>query len=199
MANRFKLSMQPNWGWRAEDAENNIVMTFREGLVNDTQDVKTPSYTSRDEVMRVPTLLSEMGDWLAVNHPMILRCNPAARCNAIELLGKEDFWVVLADALQTAETICTAQYLAMELTDYLRETPCELLSYDDKQTMIATIGGMSDDEATEVARIIRAYWQYRYDSQPIDEWARDVLWWAAFCPMELREGNMEVDDDGDIY
>lgn len=199
--NRYKIEMQPNWQWQLTDTENDIVMTFREGLVNETQKVTTPEYHNEKDVMRVPKLMSEMGDWLMRHHPLLCLCYSGARCTVIELLNKEDYWIVLADALQTAEHICTAIDLSVEVTDYLREDG-DILSVDDKQELLAIINNaLDDDDATEVGRIIRAYWRYRWDSQPINEWARDVLWWAAFCPAERREKlyDFDVDDDGDIY
>lgn len=54
-------------GWVCTDTENRIVVEWRQGLFNETQNVVMLDDYHGD-VMDLARLMREMGDWLAVNH-----------------------------------------------------------------------------------------------------------------------------------
>lgn len=59
-----KVEGLPNH-YMVEDCQSGIVCMFEKGKFNDTQEFRN---IPQDNIMQVPTLMRELGDWLRVNH-----------------------------------------------------------------------------------------------------------------------------------
>lgn len=66
---RYKLQQSKSVadGWVCTDTENGIVVEWRQGMFNETQNVVMLDDYHGD-VMDLARLMREMGDWLAANH-----------------------------------------------------------------------------------------------------------------------------------
>lgn len=57
--------------WIFTDAENGVVISFKEGYLNETQEVTFLDDIKHPDAMAIARILREMGDWLATNHPQV--------------------------------------------------------------------------------------------------------------------------------
>ena len=67
---RFQLqksTLQQGW-WVLTDKDNGIVCRFQEHKFNETQKMTGLEDFTQEQIMNMPTIMSEMGDWLATHH-----------------------------------------------------------------------------------------------------------------------------------
>lgn len=65
---RFSLKSGANLMWTVSDAESGVSIEFREGLYNETQKVNVPNNMQGNDVMKMASIMREIGDWMAENH-----------------------------------------------------------------------------------------------------------------------------------
>lgn len=185
---KYTLQRGKNFEWTCTDNESGLVITFREGMFNDTQNINIDNLKGIDSPMAIPSLLTGMTDWLAQNYACIVECNAVERGDAIRALMVEEYWKVLV-------TILNGHLLTNEDDD--QALMAELEDADDsvfeqwevdRDEMIYCADSLGPMEAHEVFAIVDAFWQMEA-AHDIDlrEWARDLLWWPAFLPQERRE------------
>ncbi len=174
---------------KVEDLETGFTITFRDGLFNETQRVTTPDNLTEEQIQHAATTMREIGDWLGANYPERCTCHAAARCAAIWTLSNEHYWLAMADALNGTlidwGDIGFAARLFYEMDDY-KDTAAadQWLNEAEKCNLLGSLSLISDEEAKEVIDIIYNFWHT--EDADIQEWARDVLWWPAWCPDELK-------------
>ena len=65
MKNRFKIDEPQQGLYIVEDTITGLVCMFEKGKFNETQDFRN---IPQSNPMQIPTLMRELGDWLAENH-----------------------------------------------------------------------------------------------------------------------------------
>lgn len=182
--------------WTVNDNETGFSITFREGMFNETQEVKNPD-TFPDDVdlaTWAARAMSGIGDYMAQEHPFIATCNICARRSALWILSHESWWVTLAAAcnslmIDEEEGDLTTQLL-MELDDYFNlshENPANL-GDREKNTLMGAVSLLNKDEAAEVFHIIHTFWHEYYENGcDTEKWARDLLWWTIWANQIISE------------
>lgn len=118
--NRFQLqksTLQQGW-WVLADKENGIVCPFQEHQFNETQKITGLEDYTQEQVLKMPTIMREMGDWLATHHyniamPPVQICIQQTEddeCQFVEHGEFPRFRVMIDDE-------CTAKELADALKD----------------------------------------------------------------------------------
>ena len=195
---RFTLTPNDDLMWTVCDKETGVIIDFREGLFNDTQDVRTPANMTADQMATLPTTMREIGDWMAQHHHDVAMCHPHHRAEALWTLAREEYWVTMVDAMKSLvidfDQNQAAQYLYDEIEDYLL---CEDNDLNAMQVhnLLGSISLLSNSAAWEVFMIILTYWRYKAADVDIWDWARNLLWWPAWTPMEILENDDENEQD----
>lgn len=185
---KYTLHRGKNFEWTCIDSESGLVITFREGMFNDTQNINIDNLRGVDSPLAIPHLLTSMTDWLVQNYPCITECNAVERADALRALMVEEYWKVLVDLLNGH--VLDSQDDDNSLLAVLDDADDSV--YDrwevDRDEMTYCADNLTAAEAHEVFAIVDAYWQMQatYDID-LREWARDLLWWPAFLPQERRE------------
>ena len=68
------------------------------------------------------------------------------------------------------------------------------LNEAEKTNLLGAISLLDDDEANEVINILYVFWTERHEADA-EQWARDLLWWPAWCPQDKREEEIVHDED----
>ena len=178
-----------NMMWTAV-GEHGISIEFREGLFNQSQKVSTPEGLTSEQVEKMPTYLREIGEWLAENHEEVVTCHPAARCHAIWTLDNERYWYAIADATKSLLVDASwpdnaSTFLYSEVEDYINFENGIGLDEKEQCNLLGSLSMLDDEEAMEVVNIVYVFWQH-YNERALEDWARELLWWPAWCPDELR-------------
>lgn len=195
---RFTLTPNDDLMWTVCDKETGVSIDFREGLFNDTQEAHTPANMTADQMATLPTTMREIGDWMAQHHHNVAMCRPHHRAEALWTLAREEYWVTMADAMKSLVIDFgrnqAAQYLYDEIEDYLL---CEDNDLNAMQVhnLLGSISLLSNGAAWEVFMIILTYWRYKAADVDIWDWARNLLWWPAWTPMEILENDDENEQD----
>lgn len=194
IAPRYTITRTKNCMCTVTDTTTGFAVTFLEGLFNDTQDVTTPDNLNEEQIKAAPTIMRELGDWVAQNCPDLAQCNPGARFRAICMLDVERYWLALADALNGLIIDAPADecnnVLFDEIDDYIRLHNGIGLNESEATNMLGSISLLSDDETKDVLQIVRAYWHHFADTVNAADWASELLWWPALCPQDLREADI---------
>lgn len=66
-----KSSKDPRW-WVLTDVEAQIVCRFKSRAFNETQQFTSLKDDTMYDILKLPTILREMTDWLTANHPDIV-------------------------------------------------------------------------------------------------------------------------------
>ncbi len=184
--------------WTVRDTESNVCLHFREGLFNNTQLIEVPATMTEEQSLHIPALMYEMGDWMAKEHPEVALCHSAERCTVLWMLANEGYWITLAAAMNSLMVDFgedkAAQFLRAEVEDYLEAENVADLSAAEMLNLRGSLSMLSGREAMEVINIVYVYWRYLTDSKSIETWARDLLWWPAWCPEELMYNDNEEDE-----
>lgn len=199
---RFTLSAGDNLMWTVKDHETGVSIDFREGLFNETQKVNLPDTLTKEQIEHLHTTMREFGDWMAINHEELCMCYVSARKNAIYLLSNEKYWMAMADAMNGLlidwPDDVLAEHLLAEMEDYAKLSNGVGLTDAEKTNLLGAISLLEEDEANEVLNILLVFWHERYEvgDNDVSKWARDLLWWPAWCPA-TSDDDLNSDEDGE--
>lgn len=190
--------------WTVSDKETGFSITFREGMFNETQEVKNPDTLPQVEDLASWTAraMSSIGDYMAQEHPYVASCDIYARRSALWMLSHESWWVTIAAACNSLmiseDEEDLATQLFMELDDFFNlshENPADLQE-NEKSNLLGAVSLLDEDEAMEVFRIIHTFWHEYYDADhDTEKWARDLLWWPAWANTVIDK--LEAEEYGD--
>ncbi len=196
MAN-FELAAADNMMWTVRDTETGITLAFREGLYNNTQHVVVPDTMTAKQTMHVPTVMREMGEWMAKEHLNVALCHSAERCAAIWMLDNAKYWVAIATAMKSPlvdfDEDGDVLHFMDELEGYLQREGVTLDAVG-RNDLIGCLSLLSDREVMEVINLVHVYWRYKANDMDIAQWASDILWWPAWCPEDMMYNE---DDEGE--
>lgn len=196
---RFTIeAMDEELKWKVTDNDHNITMVFQEGLANQTQKVTTPKNLSQDDILNVPKWMREMGDWIGLYCTDEALCDVEVRSYVIATLDKEGYWITLAAALNGTITSDTTEessihqnvLLYAEIEDYMLDCNVPWLDEEEQKQLLSILDNFDENEANEVCRIIRAYWE---SNRNPNEWVHQLLWWPSFVPAALKENEEKTD------
>lgn len=194
---RFTLASGKDLMWTVKDNESGIAIDFREGLLNESQEVKQPvDFVSADEP-GMARIMRDIGDWMAENHSEVALSDRKARRSAIWKLSNEKYWLAMAAAtnsllLSDMDAEHAACMLCAEVCDWLEFEKSVDLTKAEEENLKGVLSELTDAEAWEVFKIIHVFWNYRREDTDMFQWALDVTWWPAWLPTELKESE---DDD----
>lgn len=192
---RFFLKYEGNMMWRVSERDSGISISFREGLLNETQKVEHPNDMPQSVITRLPTIMKDFGQWMYDNHRWVAICsNKEARISVIHKLDNEDWWKTMVAAMNGymyQENIVDPLFaLGCEVTDFLEEfnpfdiNPIELIDWLgidditlDEEDDENPVDRLSSAEALEAIHIIQNFWESNSD---VGTWARDLLWWPTW-------------------
>jgi hypothetical protein len=97
---RFTVTPSEHSMWTVGDSESGFSIKFREGMFNQTQEVKTPDTLPKDvdPATWAAKAMSAIGDYMALEHPLLVSCDIYARRSALWQLSHESWWVTLVAA-----------------------------------------------------------------------------------------------------
>lgn len=175
--------------WTVRDTETGITLAFREGLYNNTQHVEVPDSMTAKQTMRVPTVMREMGEWMAKEHLNVALCHSAERCAAIWTLANKKYWIAIATAMKSPlvnfDEDGDVLHFVDELEDYLQIEDMALDAFG-RNHLIDCLSMLSDREVMEVINLVHVYWRYKANDMDIAQWARDILCWPTWCPEDMK-------------
>lgn len=198
---RFSLNAGANLMWTVSNAESGVSIEFREGLFNETQKVNVPDNMQDSDVMKMASIMREIGDWMAENHAEVALCDDwKSRRSAIWKLSNENYWRVMAAAtnsllLSDIDAENAACMLYAEVCDWLEMEKAVDLTRAEEENLAGVLSELTDSEAWEVFRILHVFWNYRTDDCGTYQWALDVTWWPAWLPYELKMQDKCEEDD----
>lgn len=194
---RFELTSGKDLMWTVTDNESGIKIEFREGLFNESQEVKLPAdFVPADET-GMARIMREIGDWMAENHGEVALSDWKDRRSAIWKLSNEKYWLAMAAAtnsllLSDMDAEHAACMLCAEVCDWLEFEKSVDLTKAEEENLKGVLSELTDAEAWEVFKILHVFWNYRTEDRDMFQWALDVTWWPAWLPTELKESE---DDD----
>lgn len=201
---RFSLTPSANSMWTVSDKETGFSITFREGMFNETQEVKNPDKFPEGVELAswAARAMSAIGDYMATEHPFVATCDKLARRSALWMLSHESWWVTLVAAYDSLlideEEGDLANQLFLGLDDFFNsshENPANLED-NEKGNLMGAVSLLDEDEVVEVFHIIHTYWyEYYDDGFDTEKWARDLLWWPAWANTVIDK--LEAEEDGD--
>ena len=199
---RFSLASGKNQMWTVKDNESGIAIDFREGLFNESQEVKLPvDFVPADEP-GMARFMREIGDWMAENHSEVALSDWKARRSAIWKLSNEKYWTAMAAATNSL-LLCeidadnAAYMLYAEVCDWAEFVKDVVLTAAEEENLKGVLSELTDEEAWEVCKMLHVFWNYKADEGDMTQWATDVTWWPAWLPEELKLSEF-VEDDDDI-
>lgn len=201
MANeRFTLTSGKDLMWTVTDNENGIAIDFREGLFNESQEVKLIAEFAYGDASRMARIMREIGDWMAEKHVEVALSDWRSRRSAIWKLSNEKFWLAMAAAtnsllLSDMDAEHAACMLCAEVCDWAEFEKSVDLTAAEEENLKGVLSELTDEEAWEVFKILHVYWNYRTEDIDMFQWALDVTWWPAWLPNELKiQEECEEDD-----
>lgn len=115
-----KSTQQQGW-WVLTDKENGIVIRFEENKFNDTQQVTNLEDFTEEQLLRLPTIMREIGDWLATHHyntamPVVPFCIQQTEDDEVQFVerGKYPRFRIMIDDECTAHELAVALRKASE-------------------------------------------------------------------------------------
>lgn len=196
---RFELTSGKDLMWTVKDNESGITIDFREGLFNETQEVKLPADFAPDDVMKLARIMREIGDWMVENHVEVALSDWKARRSAIWKLSNEKYWLAMAAAtnslmLSDMDAEHAACMLCTEVCDWADFEKNVDLTAAEEENLKGVLSELTDAEAWEVFKILHVYWNYRTEDIDMFQWAMDVTWWPAWLPEELKETDEDIEE-----
>lgn len=188
---KFKLTPLPGLMWTVEDKERGIKVSFREGLFNETQEVELKD--NKKGMETAAKAMREIGEWLASEHRDVAVCDFEARARAIQQIEECQLLTITAalNSVIVDWNECNAnEYLLAEVEDYLDCTPGGL-DEESRSDLLGSLSLMDGDEALELARLIKVYWDYKAETLDICIWARDAMWYPAWVSCDIKDGGNE--------
>lgn len=197
---RFELTSGKDLMWTVKDNESGITIDFREGLFNETQEVKLPADFAPDDVMKLARIMREIGDWMVENHVEVALSDWKARRSAIWKLSNEKYWLAMAAAtnslmLSDMDAEHAACMLCAEVCDWADFEKNVDLTAAEEENLKGVLSELTDAEAWEVFKILHVYWNYRTEDIDMFQWAMDVTWWPAWLPEELKETDEDIEEE----
>lgn len=197
---RFDLTSGKNLMWTVTDNENGIVIEFREGLFNESQEVKLLTEFTSGDAPRMARIMREIGDWVAENHVEVALSDWKARRSAIWKLSNEKYWLAMAAAtnslmLSDMDAEHAAFMLFAEVCDWVEFEKNVDLTAAEEENLKGVLSELTDSEAWEVFKMLHVFWNYKTDQGDMMQWAMDVTWWPAWLPEELNRSELAEDDD----
>lgn len=197
---RFVLTSGKDLMWTVKDNESGITIEFREGLFNDSQEVKLPADFIPADASGMARIMREIGDWMVENHVEVALCDWKARRSAIWKLSNEKYWLAMAAAtnslmLSDMDAEHAACMLYAEVCDWLEMEKSVNLTAAEEENLKGVLSELTDAEAWEVFKILYVYWNYRTEDIDMFQWAMDVTWWPAWLPEELKMQDECEEDD----
>lgn len=194
---RFELTSGKNLMWTVKDNESGIAIEFREGLFNESQELKLPVDFVPSDESGMARIMREIGDWMAENHVEVALSDWEARRSAIWKLSNEKYWLAMAAAtnsllLSDVDAEHANWMLYAEVCDWLEFEKSVDLTKAEEENLKGVLSELTDAEAWEVFKILHVFWNYKTDQGDMFQWAIDVTWWPAWLPTELKES--ENDD-----
>ena len=194
---RFTLASGKDLMWTVTDNEKGIAIEFREGLFNESQEVKLPADFVPSDEPGMARIMREIGEWMAENHVEVALSDWKARRSAIWKLSNEKYWLAMAAAtnslmLSDMHADHAACMLCAEVCDWLEFEKSVDLTKAEEENLKGVLSELTDAEAWEVFKILHVFWNYRTEDRDMFQWALDVTWWPAWLPTELKEPE---DDD----
>ena len=197
---RFELTSGKDFMWTVKDNESGITIDFREGLFNETQEVKLPADFAPGDVMKLARIMREIGAWMAAYHSDVVLCEWEERRSAIWKLSNENYWLAMAAAtnsllLTDMDSGHAACMLYAEVCDWLEMEKSVNLTAAEEENLKGVLSELTDAEAWEVFQILHVYWIYRTEDIDMFQWAMDVTWWPAWLPEELKETDEDIEEE----
>ena len=196
---RFELTSGKDLMWTVTDNENGIAIDFREGLFNESQEVKLIAEFTYGDAPRMARIMREIGDWMAEQHVEVALSDWRSRRSAIWKLSNEKFWLAMAAAtnsllLSDKDAENAACMLYAEVCDWLEMEKTVNLTRAEEENLKGVLSELTDAEAWEVFKILHVFWNYRTEDTDMFQWALDVTWWPAWLPTDLKESETADDD-----
>lgn len=196
---RFTLTSGKDLMWTVTDNENGIAIEFREGLFNESQEVKLIAEFTYGDAPRMARIMREIGDWMAENHVEVALSDWRSRRSAIWKLSNEKYWLAMAAAtnsllLSDKDAENAAWMLYAEVYDWLEMEKTVDLTRAEEENLKGVLSELTDAEAWEVFKILHVFWNYRTEDTDLFQWAMDVTWWPAWLPTDLKESETADDD-----
>ena len=196
---RFELTSGKELMWTVTDNENGIAIDFREGLFNESQEVKLIAEFTYGDAPRMARIMREIGDWMAEQHVEVALSDWRSRRSAIWKLSNEKFWLAMAAAtnsllLSDKDAENAACMLYAEVWDWLEMEKTVNLTRAEEENLKGVLSELTDAEAWEVFKILHVFWNYRTEDTDMFQWALDVTWWPAWLPTDLKESETADDD-----
>jgi hypothetical protein len=199
---RFELTSGKDLMWTVTDNESGVKIEFREGLLNETQVAKIPrdiDVKVEGDAMTLARIMCEIGDWIAENHVEVARSDWRSRRSAIWKLSNEKYWLAMAAAtnsllLSDVDADHAAWMLYAEVCDWAEFEKSVDLTKAEEENLKGVLSELTDAEAWEVFKILHVFWNYRTENTDMNQWAKDVTWWPAWLPTDLKETET-IDDD----
>lgn len=196
---RFTLTSGKDLMWTVTDNENGIAIDFREGLFNESQEVKLIAEFTYGDAPRMARIMREIGDWMAEKHVEVALSDWRSRRSAIWKLSNEKYWLAMAAAtnsllLSDKDAENAAWMLYAEVCDWLEMEKTVDLTRAEEENLKGVLSELTDAEAWEVFKILHVFWNYRTEDTDMYQWAMDVTWWPAWLPTDLKESETADDD-----
>lgn len=196
---RFELTSGKNLMWTVTDNEKGIAIDFREGLFNESQEVKVLVNFIPFDASEMARIMREIGDWMAENHVEVALSDWKARRSAIWKLSNEKYWLAMAAAtnslmLSEIDADHAAFMLYAEVCDWAELEKSVDLTAAEVENLKGVLSELTDSEAWEVFKMLHVFWNYKTD-QDMMQWAMDVTWWPAWLPEELKETDEDNEED----
>lgn len=197
---KFELSSGKDLMWTVTDNESGIAIDFREGLFNETQEVKLIAEFTYGDAPRMARIMREIGDWMAENHVEVALSDWRSRRSAIWKLSNEKYWLVMAAAtngllLSDMDAEHAAYMLYAEVCDWAELEKSVDLTQAEEENLKGVLSELTDAEAWEVFKILHVFWNYRTEDIDMFQWAMDVTWWPVWLPEELKMQDVCEEDD----
>lgn len=185
--------------WTVTDNEKGIAIDFREGLFNESQEVKVLVNFFPFDASEMARIMREIGDWMAENHVEVALSDWKARRSAIWKLSNEKYWLAMAAAtnslmLSEIDADHAAFMLYAEVCDWAEFEKSVALTAAEEENLKGVLSELTDSEAWEVFKMLHVFWNYKTD-QDMMQWAMDVTWWPAWLPEELKETDEDIEED----
>lgn len=196
---RFELTSGKDLMWTVTDNESGIAVEFREGLFNESQEVKVLVDFVPFDASEMARIMREIGDWIAEKHVEVALSDWCSRRSAIWKLSNEKYWLAMAAAtnsllLSDKDAENAAWMLYAEVYDWLEMEKTVDLTRAEEENLKGVLSELTDAEAWEVFKILHVFWNYRTEDTDMFQWAMDVTWWPAWLPEDLKESETADDD-----
>ena len=197
---RFELTSGKDLMWTVTDNESGIAIDFREGLFNESQEVKLLTEFTYGDAPGMARIMREIGDWMAENHVEVALSDWHSRRSAIWKLSNEKYWQAMAAAtngilLSDMDAEHAAYMLYAEVCDWAELEKSVDLTQVEEENLKGVLSELTDAEAWEVFKILHVFWNYRTEDIDMFQWAMDVTWWPVWLPEELKMQDVCEEDD----